>query len=254
MGAREGRPEWDGGSVPPGRTIILSTHYMDEAELLGDRIAIISQGRLRCCGSPLFLKARLGTGYYLTLVKQESTELGAGGSGPTKKVPPLGPVLSDSPCPEPRLGSLCSTHPSFAALSRRTAAPPRAESGTARAAQRVASPRTAPHRVPAPHALSTAFPIPRCAAAVGTAAAARPRLQAGGGHRARGAFCAALQRGQGRSFWRALPGTGCAFGRAGHLRLRHLGHEAGGGNRRVRVPGDVPRGSDRWDSGHLRCA
>ncbi|KAG7282815.1 hypothetical protein CRUP_012204 [Coryphaenoides rupestris] len=52
------------------RTIILSTHYMDEADLLGDRIAIISQGRLCCCGSPLFLKARLGTGYYLTLVRR----------------------------------------------------------------------------------------------------------------------------------------------------------------------------------------
>uniref|UniRef100_A0A8C4Y899 P-type phospholipid transporter n=1 Tax=Gopherus evgoodei TaxID=1825980 RepID=A0A8C4Y899_9SAUR len=51
-----------------GRTVILSTHYMDEADLLGDRVAIISQGRLCCCGSPLFLKTRLGTGYYLTLV------------------------------------------------------------------------------------------------------------------------------------------------------------------------------------------
>ncbi|KYO42635.1 ATP-binding cassette sub-family A member 1 isoform A [Alligator mississippiensis] len=54
-----------------GRTIVLSTHYMDEAELLGDRIAIIAQGRLCCCGSPLFLKTHLGTGYYLTLVKRE---------------------------------------------------------------------------------------------------------------------------------------------------------------------------------------
>ncbi|KAM8986811.1 phospholipid-transporting ATPase ABCA7 isoform 2-T2 [Ara ararauna] len=61
-----------------GRTIILSTHYMDEAELLGDRTAIISQGRLCCCGSPLFLKARLGTGYHLTLVKRE--RFGTGGS------------------------------------------------------------------------------------------------------------------------------------------------------------------------------
>ncbi|NXT18829.1 ABCA1 protein, partial [Syrrhaptes paradoxus] len=50
-----------------GRTIILSTHYMDEAELLGDRTAIVARGRLCCCGSPLFLKARLGTGYRLTL-------------------------------------------------------------------------------------------------------------------------------------------------------------------------------------------
>ncbi|XP_019393966.1 PREDICTED: ATP-binding cassette sub-family A member 7 [Crocodylus porosus] len=54
-----------------GRTIVLSTHYMDEAELLGDRIAIIAQGRLCCCGSPLFLKTHLGTGYHLTLVKRE---------------------------------------------------------------------------------------------------------------------------------------------------------------------------------------
>uniref|UniRef100_H2SHG4 P-type phospholipid transporter n=1 Tax=Takifugu rubripes TaxID=31033 RepID=H2SHG4_TAKRU len=53
------------------RTIILSTHYMDEAELLGDRIAIISQGRLCCCGSPLYLKSHLGSGYYLTVVKRE---------------------------------------------------------------------------------------------------------------------------------------------------------------------------------------
>uniref|UniRef100_F7D7G1 ATP binding cassette subfamily A member 7 n=1 Tax=Ornithorhynchus anatinus TaxID=9258 RepID=F7D7G1_ORNAN len=53
-----------------GRTVILSTHYMDEAELLGDRVAVIARGQLRCCGSPLFLKSRLGVGYYLTLVKR----------------------------------------------------------------------------------------------------------------------------------------------------------------------------------------
>ncbi|XP_072457451.1 phospholipid-transporting ATPase ABCA7 isoform X2 [Notamacropus eugenii] len=58
-----------------GRTVILSTHYMDEAELLGDRVAVIAGGQLRCCGSPLFLKSRLGTGYYLTLVKHQPTVL-----------------------------------------------------------------------------------------------------------------------------------------------------------------------------------
>ncbi|XP_069503524.1 phospholipid-transporting ATPase ABCA7 isoform X2 [Ambystoma mexicanum] len=63
-----------------GRTIILSTHYMDEADLLGDRIAIIAQGRLRCCGSPLFLKTTLGTGYYLTLVKQQRTNIASSNS------------------------------------------------------------------------------------------------------------------------------------------------------------------------------
>ncbi|XP_075450764.1 phospholipid-transporting ATPase ABCA1 isoform X2 [Ascaphus truei] len=54
-----------------GRTIILSTHHMDEADILGDRIAIISHGKLCCVGSSLFLKNQLGTGYYLTLVKRD---------------------------------------------------------------------------------------------------------------------------------------------------------------------------------------
>ncbi|KAG8555624.1 hypothetical protein GDO81_017765, partial [Engystomops pustulosus] len=53
-----------------GRTIILSTHHMDEADLLGDRIAIISQGKLYCSGTPLFLKNCFGTGFYLTLVRR----------------------------------------------------------------------------------------------------------------------------------------------------------------------------------------
>uniref|UniRef100_A0AAQ5ZUX9 ABC transporter domain-containing protein n=1 Tax=Amphiprion ocellaris TaxID=80972 RepID=A0AAQ5ZUX9_AMPOC len=51
-----------------GRTVILSTHHMDEADLLSDRIAIISKGQLHCCGSPLFLKNCFGVGFYLTLV------------------------------------------------------------------------------------------------------------------------------------------------------------------------------------------
>ncbi|XP_052777802.1 phospholipid-transporting ATPase ABCA1-like [Mya arenaria] len=54
-----------------GRTIILSTHQMDEADVLGDRIAIISQGQLCCVGSSLFLKSRYGNGYYLTLVRAD---------------------------------------------------------------------------------------------------------------------------------------------------------------------------------------
>lgn len=44
---------------------------MDEADMLGDRIAIISHGKLCCVGSSLYLKNQLGTGYYLTLVKKE---------------------------------------------------------------------------------------------------------------------------------------------------------------------------------------
>ncbi|XP_016321495.1 ATP-binding cassette sub-family A member 2-like [Sinocyclocheilus anshuiensis] len=71
-----------------GRTILLSTHHMDEADLLGDRIAIISHGKLKCCGSPLFLKSTYGDGYKLTLVKKQSDSHTAG------DLPPL--ILSPS--------------------------------------------------------------------------------------------------------------------------------------------------------------
>uniref|UniRef100_A0A8C6WDT6 ATP-binding cassette, sub-family A member 17 n=1 Tax=Nannospalax galili TaxID=1026970 RepID=A0A8C6WDT6_NANGA len=50
-------------------TILLTTHFMDEADLLGDRIAIMAKGELQCCGSSLFLKKKYGTGYYMTLIK-----------------------------------------------------------------------------------------------------------------------------------------------------------------------------------------
>ncbi|KAL2089373.1 hypothetical protein ACEWY4_014061 [Coilia grayii] len=53
-----------------GRTVILSTHHMDEADLLSDRVAIISKGKLHCSGSPLFLKNCFGVGFYLTLVRR----------------------------------------------------------------------------------------------------------------------------------------------------------------------------------------
>ncbi|XP_021109905.1 ATP-binding cassette sub-family A member 13 [Heterocephalus glaber] len=56
-----------------GRTIIFTTHHLDEAELLSDRMAILQQGRLRCCGSPVCLKEMYGQGLSLTLAKQLSS-------------------------------------------------------------------------------------------------------------------------------------------------------------------------------------
>uniref|UniRef100_A0A673NHT1 ATP-binding cassette sub-family A member 3-like n=1 Tax=Sinocyclocheilus rhinocerous TaxID=307959 RepID=A0A673NHT1_9TELE len=52
-----------------GRTILLTTHFMDEADLLGDRIAIMASGELQCCGSSLFLKNKYGAGYHMVIVK-----------------------------------------------------------------------------------------------------------------------------------------------------------------------------------------
>ncbi|ERE85389.1 ATP-binding cassette sub-family A member 12-like protein [Cricetulus griseus] len=57
------------------RTIILSTHHLDEAEVLSDRIAFLEQGGLRCCGSPFYLKEAFGDGYHLTLTKKKSPNL-----------------------------------------------------------------------------------------------------------------------------------------------------------------------------------
>ena len=48
-----------------GRTILLTTHFMDEADLLSDRIAIMARGSLVCYGSSLFLKSKFGAGYHV---------------------------------------------------------------------------------------------------------------------------------------------------------------------------------------------
>lgn len=51
------------------RIIILTTHFMDEADYLGDRIGIMGGGKMVCSGSSIFLKNRFGVGYSITLTK-----------------------------------------------------------------------------------------------------------------------------------------------------------------------------------------
>uniref|UniRef100_A0A7S1CQA7 ABC transporter domain-containing protein n=1 Tax=Bicosoecida sp. CB-2014 TaxID=1486930 RepID=A0A7S1CQA7_9STRA len=57
-----------------GRIMILTTHFMEEADLLGDRIAIMADGGIRCLGSSHFLKSLYGVGYHLTCVKKEGCD------------------------------------------------------------------------------------------------------------------------------------------------------------------------------------
>lgn len=45
-----------------GKTILLTTHYIEEAEALCDQVAIIDQGKIVTEGSPQELISRLGTG------------------------------------------------------------------------------------------------------------------------------------------------------------------------------------------------
>lgn len=60
------------------RIVLLTTHYMDEADILGDRIGIMAKGKMTCLGSSIFLKSKFGVGYNLTVVKtnnKPNTEL-----------------------------------------------------------------------------------------------------------------------------------------------------------------------------------
>jgi ABC-2 type transport system ATP-binding protein len=45
-----------------GMTVLLTTHYMEEADTLCERIALMHHGRIRSQGTPAELKARLGPG------------------------------------------------------------------------------------------------------------------------------------------------------------------------------------------------
>ena len=63
------------------RCIILTTHFMDEADILGDRIAIMAEGKLCCAGSSLFLKKIYGVGYQLTMEKNQANRHEEHGGG-----------------------------------------------------------------------------------------------------------------------------------------------------------------------------
>lgn len=76
------------------RVIILTTHFMDEADILGDRIAIMASGQLRCVGSSLYLKKAYGVGYQLT-VEKTATSIGHSNAQALE-----GPIFNGDQLPE----------------------------------------------------------------------------------------------------------------------------------------------------------
>ena len=62
-----------------GRTIVMTTHYMDEADRLCDRLAIIDQGKLLALDTPRSLKAKAPGGTLIELVLD-------GDSAPTAEI------------------------------------------------------------------------------------------------------------------------------------------------------------------------
>ncbi|XP_054278944.1 phospholipid-transporting ATPase ABCA1-like isoform X2 [Macrosteles quadrilineatus] len=54
------------------KTIIFTTHFMEEADVLGDRIAIMNHGKVSCYGTPMYLKRLYGKGYQLHVSKRDT--------------------------------------------------------------------------------------------------------------------------------------------------------------------------------------
>ncbi len=59
-----------------GTSIVITTHYLDEADQLCDRVAIIDQGRIVAEGTPAELKSRHTAGVVIT-ARQETDDLAA---------------------------------------------------------------------------------------------------------------------------------------------------------------------------------
>ena len=51
-----------------GKIILLTTHFLDEAEYLGDRIGIMTDGEYLCCGTSSYLKSKYPCGFNINLL------------------------------------------------------------------------------------------------------------------------------------------------------------------------------------------
>jgi len=60
-----------------GRVIFLTTHYMDEADILADRKLILSKGKIRCLGTSLFLKNHFNMSYNLDVETNDKNRVNA---------------------------------------------------------------------------------------------------------------------------------------------------------------------------------
>ncbi|ORX76945.1 P-loop containing nucleoside triphosphate hydrolase protein [Anaeromyces robustus] len=60
-----------------GRVIFLTTHYMDEADILADRKLILSKGKIRCLGTSLFLKNHFNMNYDLDVETTDKDQVQA---------------------------------------------------------------------------------------------------------------------------------------------------------------------------------
>lgn len=93
-----------------GRAIVLTSHSMEEADLLGDVIAIMAEGKLAAYGTALDLKSQYGVGYTLTVVRSRTRWAGKA------PIPTVGPVVLP-PCVRSQASSSKCFLPFFSCLS-----------------------------------------------------------------------------------------------------------------------------------------
>ncbi|MEU2365068.1 ATP-binding cassette domain-containing protein [Streptomyces noursei] len=93
-----------------GMTVLVTTHYMDEAEQYCDRVALMHQGRIRALGTPAELRADL-----------RARRARAGGRPGAPATPFTS--LSPAPAPSPSPSSSPSSSPTFSSSSASAAEP-----------------------------------------------------------------------------------------------------------------------------------
>ncbi|PRP74936.1 hypothetical protein PROFUN_15828 [Planoprotostelium fungivorum] len=57
-----------------GKLVFLTTHAMEEAEVLGEKIAVLTDGELRSVGSALHLKSKFSSGYRLNIITMDNAQ------------------------------------------------------------------------------------------------------------------------------------------------------------------------------------
>ncbi|CAF4070781.1 unnamed protein product, partial [Rotaria sordida] len=68
------RSLWDWlRSMKEGKTLLLTTHFMEESDALSDRIMIIANGNIKADGTSAKLKEKYGSGYKLIINKQNNS-------------------------------------------------------------------------------------------------------------------------------------------------------------------------------------
>lgn len=72
-----------------GTTIVLTTHYLEEAEALADRLAVIANGRVVAEGEPAALRSRFGTGATVEWTEADGTPRSVPTGTPTRTVAEL---------------------------------------------------------------------------------------------------------------------------------------------------------------------